>query len=302
MIDYSWCFVSDKGLREKNEDNYFEPIEVDQETIRRNGNLFAVIDGMGGHSEGKTAAYIAAQAFDEFYLKSFDPDEDDSWLQWAGQEVTSLSLRIDAYIYGARYLNTEMAGMGATLAGVLIRDQKAVVFHLGDSRIYHLSATKGFYQVTKDHSKVQALVDKGLITSEGARNHPDAHIVTRCLGIGPKRGDNLPDVQKIEICPGDQLLLCTDGLSSLVDESYMAQTLMVNGQNLKSSASKLVDKALMCGGYDNITVGIIQISSSIEPEESYEIGQAKGINTNRDFSEDELHQDTETFNTNKETE
>lgn len=260
----SWYFSTHCGnVRERNEDAFFLPEAVDPDLLEVNGYLLAVADGMGGHAGGQIASNIAVSALSEFYRHRFDLTEEKGWSEWASNRLKDLIFRINHYIFGAHYASNDLPSeMGTTLVGILIKGEEALAFCVGDSRLYHLSATRGFYQVSKDHSKVQILIDQGLITKEGARSHPDANVVTRSLGTNPDRGKIAPDLFPLSLQAGDQILICSDGLSDLVEERLISQSMLLGGTDLPETAASLVDEALKKGGFDNITLGVVQMRPS----------------------------------------
>lgn len=257
-----WFCLTDKGcVREENEDHYFEPSSVRDADLMDSGHLFAVADGMGGCDNGSLASQITVRALDEYYHLRMEKGLDEKeWLKQADSNIKALVARINNYIFGFRYLSEdEPTDMGTTLAGAAIKGSSALVFHVGDSRVYHLSAKTGFRQVTRDHSKTQSLVEQGLITPEGARNHPDHHVVTRSLGTDQARGKVDAETCFLKLEPADQLLICSDGLTDMVPDDTIASVMMFNGSDLEGNAQKLVDEAIANGGYDNITLILIQI-------------------------------------------
>jgi len=270
MKPFRKCLTDAGKERDQNEDAYFEPSEFDSDILERNGYLFAVADGMGGHEGGALASRIAVQALGEFYNVRFDPECDEAqWKQRASEVLKTLISRINHYVFGARYSGEEIpSDMGTTLAGVLTHKGTALAFNVGDSRVYHLSTEAGFKQITKDHSKTQALVDQGLITEEGARTHPEHNVVTRSLGLGLDKGRIEPDIFPFSLSMGDQILICSDGLSNMVEDAFLGRVMITNGSDLEGNTNKMMDEALRRGGYDNITLILIQMG-----EEEIDHGQ-----------------------------
>lgn len=260
-----WHALTDLGaVREKNEDACFVPHDLGDDSLERHGYLFAVADGMGGHEGGDRASAIAVQAIMEFYetatRRDFSARES---RKEVSSQLKTLIGRINHYIFGARYLGEEFPReMGTTLTGVWVHGGNAVAFNVGDSRVYHLSVKNGFRQLTKDHSKTQALVDQGLITAEGAKSHPDHHVITRFLGAGPDWGEVEPDLFPFSLSPGDQLLICSDGLTDMVADGVIAEIMITNGTDLEGNARRMLESALKNGGRDNITLILIQMKSS----------------------------------------
>lgn len=141
--------------------------------------------------------------------------------------------------------------MGTTVVILVIKDNKAYIAHAGDSRIY-LHRDNRLYRLTNDHSMVQAMVDKGMLPPDEAENHPNANVITRCLGA---KANIEPEIRSepIEIGPGDLFLLCTDGLCGLAKDNEIV-TVISRGDNLKAIVDGLIALALGKGGHDNVTV------------------------------------------------
>ncbi|MEW6259561.1 MAG: protein phosphatase 2C domain-containing protein [Thermodesulfobacteriota bacterium] len=255
-------FSTDQGhCRETNEDAYFDASHLPWDLTDSNGYLYAVADGMGGVAGGGIASNITVKALQEYYEKCRKHDlRRLPWKEWATQTISELTNRINHYLAAGSYFNPDIpTDLGTTLVGIAIFKEEAVGFNIGDSRLYHFSIQKGFYQVSKDHNKARELLDEGKITSDGARNHPDSHVLTHWLGGRSRMGVCQPDIFPLQLCPGEMLLLCSDGLSGLVPDTEMAQCLLLHGNDLKKITDDLISKALSAGGYDNITVGIIQL-------------------------------------------
>jgi PPM family protein phosphatase len=262
MIIPSYHFLTDRGkIRVDNEDFYFTPDGFDA----------SLLDLKGGHTSGQTASRMICKALAEFYQNRLPDDGSESWETQARITLASLIERISKYVYGCRYLEEQRyVGMGSTLTGALIRQDLALIFNIGDSRVYHLSGTGGFYQVSRDHSKVQALIDHGLITQEGAENHPDVNVITRSIGMAPTKDDGRPDIKSVKLAAGDQLLLCSDGLSSMVPHDKLAASMLLAGRELERAANELLNFALDAGGHDNITIGLVQMVPEQEEPQSLE--------------------------------
>jgi protein phosphatase len=241
--ELKWAGLSDVGrVRSANEDRWF----VDPQR-----QLFIVADGMGGHLGGELAARIVVEVLprqlrkvvgDEVALKGSDV------LQKVTHQVRRLSQRVRVETAG----EPGLAGMGATLVLALVRGLQTLVVHLGDSRAYLLRGGR-LTQLTRDHSLVQALIDHGAISSRDARAHPAASQLTRYVGM---EGDALPDAQIVDLRPADRLLLCTDGLSNMLDVSALEQILS-GEKDPERACQALIDRANAAGGRDNVTAVVI---------------------------------------------
>ncbi|MBR1408839.1 MAG: Stp1/IreP family PP2C-type Ser/Thr phosphatase [Clostridia bacterium] len=222
---------SDIGLiRTQNEDSAW----YDEKT-----GLFAVADGMGGHLAGEVASAMAVDAIrhmaEEKQKASFSA-------------LSDAFDKANAAILDHAEQHAECRGMGTTLSVLWVLQEKALIAHMGDSRIYRLRDGK-LEQVTRDHSLVQELVQAGIITKEEARVHPRRNIITRALGT---EWDNQPDLILEDCRPGDCWLLCSDGLTGMVTDDAIADVL--NRQAPEEAADTLVRLALEAGGQDNITL------------------------------------------------
>ena len=239
--------VTDVGLKRKeNEDNcsYLQTI---------NGDLFVVCDGIGGHIGGATASSIAVNSTVDFFNKEKYTD--------IKQALFDSIVYSNQKILDAVEENPDLKGMGTTICILLIHEEKAWFAHVGDSRVYlFASCEQKLHRLTKDHSIVQALVDKGEITETEAENHPQRNRILRALGI---KLEVHPDVTRVPILPanGDIFLLCTDGLSCMVNDEVLQQILTTNVSLQEKGASMLL-LANQSGGVDNITIQLVHISNS----------------------------------------
>lgn len=230
----SWGARTDIGLvRGHNEDSFLvQP------------PLFAVCDGMGGHAAGEVASSIAVQT-----IGAQAPIHADDILLGAAVEAANA-----AVIEGAA-TGKGKPGMGCTASCVLIENNKMAIAHVGDSRIYLLHHGT-LVRLTHDHSYVEELVDAGEITADEARVHPSRSIITRALGSDP---DMYADHFTLDVSTGDRLIVCSDGLSSMVEDSEI-EAIAVSSVTPQSAADNLTSAALSAGGHDNITVIVVDVS------------------------------------------
>ena len=229
----SWGARSDVGLvRGHNEDSFL---------LRT--PLFMVSDGMGGHAAGEVASSIAVETVGEQA-----PGTADDVLLGASVEAANMAV-IEAAEQGIG-----KPGMGCTATAVLIEKNKMAVAHVGDSRAYVLRQGT-LVRVTHDHSYVEELVDSGQITADEARTHPSRSIITRALGSDP---DMYADHFSLEVNDGDRIILCSDGLSSMISDAEI-ESLAVSSVTPQQAADNLVAAALTAGGADNVTVVVIDI-------------------------------------------
>jgi serine/threonine protein phosphatase PrpC len=236
--------VSDCGhVRFANEDSF----------LLRPG-LYAVCDGMGGARAGEVASQMACVS-----LLGVDP-------QSAGlKDLREAIVKANLSIIQRSTSDSELLGMGTTLTAALIKDGSLFFAHVGDSRAYVLR-DETLTQVTADHSWVGEMVRRGDITPAQAARHPHRSVITRALGTDV---DLDPDVIELQAEPGDRVLLCSDGLTGMVDDETIAR-IMNSGAGAQTTAQSLVDAALANGGEDNVTVVIVDIQAAGEGGEGSE--------------------------------
>jgi serine/threonine protein phosphatase PrpC len=237
---------TDRGReREINEDNYI--IHTDSPL-----KIMAVADGMGGHAAGEIASRLAINV-----LRKFIEDKKNLTDDLNSEELKKLAIELihkaNDHIIKEGCIHSEFYGMGTTLTLALIKDDILIVGHIGDSRAYLINKTQ-IRQLTEDHSLVVELVKNGQINKEEAANHPQRHILTRALGTSrlPE-----PDVYHYSISEEDHLLLCTDGLTSLVEPEELHRAIIEKSENPHLAVDFLIDLANQRGGYDNITVALV---------------------------------------------
>lgn len=229
----SWGARSDVGLvRGHNEDSFL-----------LQAPLFVVSDGMGGHAAGEVASSIAVET-----IGRRAPGTADDVLLGAAVEAAN-----DAVIHAAEE-GIGKPGMGCTATAVLFERNRMAVAHVGDSRAYVLHHGT-LVRVTHDHSYVEELVDSGQITADEARTHPSRSIITRALGSDP---DMYADHFTLEVTDGDRVILCSDGLSSMIPDSEI-EALAVSSATPQQAADNLVAAALTAGGSDNVTVVVVDV-------------------------------------------
>ena len=178
-----------------------------------------------------------------------------SGLPVAARLVREQVLKANTSIFQAAQSQPQYAGMGTTLVVCLFYDNKVLVAHLGDSRLYRLRGGE-FSQVTRDHSLLQEQVDAGLISPEQAKHAQHKNLVTRALGIDPSVE---PEIHDYEARPEDLYLLCSDGLCDMVADADIAETLRAFGSNLSLAAQQLVQMANDNGGRDNVSVILVRV-------------------------------------------
>ena len=229
----AWGARTDIGLvRSHNEDSFLVQAPV-----------FAVCDGMGGHAAGEVASSIAVET-----IAANAPLHADDVLLGAAVEAANAKV-----IEGAK-TGKGKPGMGCTASCILVEKNKVAIAHVGDSRIYLLHAG-ALVRLTHDHSYVEELVDAGEITADEARVHPSRSIITRALGNDP---DMYADHFTLEVATGDRIIICSDGLSSMVEDSEI-EDIAVSCVDPQTAADNLVSAALAGGGHDNVTVVVVDV-------------------------------------------
>ena len=235
---------TDKGnVRENNEDYFYISNSLDEV------QLYLLADGMGGYNGGEIASKLAVQTAKNYIENNFkDIEKDkDSIIQLLGSSMEYANM----VVYEKSKETPELQGMGTTLEICLIYNNKAYIGHVGDSRIYRVR--KQFIRkLTQDHSYVQKLVKEGTITKEQAEHHPQKNMLMKALGCNAFVE---PDVMVKGFLKDDIIIMCSDGLSNLVDQETIYE---MASKNIKQGTKDLVQLAKDRGGYDNITVVIIK--------------------------------------------
>jgi serine/threonine protein phosphatase PrpC len=251
-----WAATTHPGIRRtSNEDSY---------CTRPDLGLFVVADGMGGHVAGEVASRIVVEAIEAFVAQTVNADLHSTW-----PHPFDLSLGVDGNrLKGAFHLanqrlarevagSQDLRGMATTASAVLVNEvEHAVLAHVGDSRIYLLRAGK-LERMTQDHSWVEEQVRAGLLSVTEARLHPWRNVVTRALSGGD---DPEIDLRSVSLKSADRLLMCSDGLSSVVPDARI-ETVLVEHSDLVGACEALVDEANQAGGPDNVTTLILDIDA-----------------------------------------
>ena len=214
--------------------------------------LFAVADGMGGAQAGELASSLAAAALKD----SQEPGG-------GGEErVDELIQQANRRVYERQSQDAAASGMGTTMTVALVEDGRVAIGHVGDSRAY-LIREGSLEQLTEDHSLVAELVRSGKLSPEEAESHPQRSVITRALGTDP---DVDVDTFSVETKPGDLFLICSDGLTSMVDDETILAEVTRDRDDLKSAAKALIRAANKGGGEDNITVVFFEIGAEDDLE------------------------------------
>jgi protein phosphatase len=238
--------LSDVGLsRENNEDTCL--YELRDEGQRA---IFVVCDGMGGAKAGNVASDIASGVFVAQLEKQIRPSMSMKYME----SILRNAIEFANYdTYRAAHSSDAYSGMGTTLVGGFANGASVMLANVGDSRAYLWSA-EGIERVTRDHSLVEELVQRGEITEDQAREHPRRNLITRALGTSRRVG---ADFYPLTIEPGQKLLLCSDGLSTMLRDEEISEIL--RGDDIRLCCERLINAANDAGGHDNITVFILTL-------------------------------------------
>lgn len=235
--------MSDIGkCRKNNEDAYYLPDDTSPLQA-----LYIVADGVGGSNAGEVASNGAIASFLEYVKAHKDVQEVTDLMAGGFQSANHM-------VFEQSKTSEALAEMGTTMVAAIVQDGKAYIAHVGDSRAY-LMQKEILNQLTTDHSYVMELVKKGEITREQAASHPERNSITRAVGI-EERVET--DISVFPVEKGDLLLLCTDGLSDSLTEEELAQMLRQK-KSIRKKAKQLVETANLRGGYDNITLVLVEI-------------------------------------------
>ena len=235
----SWGLTDQGCVRKQNQDAY-QIVQLD-----KNSMLCVVCDGMGGAKSGNIASSLAVDVFIQEVKRSWTPSMDQEKLNQMLRGAVKLA---NFTVFDQAQQFEEFDGMGTTLVAVLIRSRHATVVNVGDSRAYKIDKN-GIRQVSRDHSLVQLMVDRGELTPEMARTYPGKNFITRAIGTEPMVEC---DLFHLEMAKGDFLLLCSDGLSNVMDEQEILFE-VVHGVNKQHCCQRLLDIAKSRGAPDNVT-------------------------------------------------
>lgn len=236
-------------VREANEDGGRHVTPNDEETLRSKGTLTIVADGMGGHASGEVASQMAIDLITEVYYGE---------KRRPGPDALRLAIeQANSAIYHMSTADPRLAGMGTTVIALIVQDNTAFSAHVGDSRLYRLRAGR-LEMLTLDHSQVMEMVQNGVLTMEQARYHEDKNVILKAVGTQPTVEVEVSEVFPVQL--DDVFLLCSDGLSDMLDDADI-QAILANEADGHLACQKLIGAAKARGGHDNITTGIVRITS-----------------------------------------
>ena len=235
----------------------------DSHCVNPEQKLFVVADGMGGHAAGEVASKIAVDSINEFVCLTSGDDEItwpfglDDGMSYDGNRLKTAIRHANRKVLDATKEKSEYEGMATTVAALLVDGDQANIGHVGDSRIYCFG-DGALEQLTSDHSWVNEQLQSGIISPDQARNHPLRNVVTRALG---GKLDLAVDMQSRTMRQGELLLLCSDGLTTMVPDSRIEAILGEAAGDVEKAATALVDAANDQGGEDNITVVLLKFEA-----------------------------------------
>ena len=231
------------NTREMNQDYLYSS----EESVGKLPNLFLVADGMGGHKAGEFASRYVV----EHIVRSIKGSKEEEAVGILSESIETANRKLKEYADA----HQQMRGMGTTIVAAVIQGRTLLVANVGDSRLYIVGDE--ITQVTQDHSLVQEMVRLGQMDPQSARNHPDKNIITRAVGVSEKVKI---DIFERQLRAGEYIILCSDGLTNMVEDSVILQILHGAG-SLSDKAERLIELANKNGGKDNITVIIIEPNS-----------------------------------------
>ena len=282
-------------IRQNNEDNFVVcsdlstsnwliPQAGDYADLGQFGVLLVVADGIVGANAGEVASAIAVETIQN----QFVPEQleeavanDKSIQEFMKEGVKSADLNI--LHHSQNDSNTQ--GMGTTIVMAWILNNKAYICWCGDSRCYVLNKRNGLIQMSKDHSYVQELVDKGELSAELMHDHPLSNVITRCLGDVDNRAN--PETRIYQLHNDDIIMLCSDGLCGICHDDQILDVMINHNEDPIECKNELISAALSAGGYDNVTVALARIQTDEEEEETAaEEETAEEENTEEDKKEE----------------
>lgn len=241
----SWGLTDPGCVRKQNQDA-FRIEQLDRATL-----LCVVCDGMGGAKSGNVASSLATEVFVEEIRRSWKHGMASDQIDQMLRSAVKLA-NFTVFDQAAQF--EEFSGMGTTLVAALIRDNRATLVNVGDSRAYGINRS-GIHLLTKDHSLVQMMVDRGDLTPEVAKSYPGKNLITRAIGTEPMV---MCDIYHREVSKGDYLLLCTDGLSNVMDDQEILFE-VVHGVNKQQCCQRLLAIAKNRGAPDNVTSVLVLV-------------------------------------------
>ena len=241
----SWGLTDVGCVRKQNQDAFHI------EKLDRHSMLFVVCDGMGGAKSGNVASSLAVEVFVQEVTRNWTPQTDWDKCDMILRSAVKLA---NFTVYDQACQFEEFSGMGTTLVAAVVRKNQASIINVGDSRCYHITSGS-IRQITKDHSVVQLMVDRGELTPEKAKSFPGKNLITRAVGTEPTI---MADIYRQDLEKGSFLLLCSDGLSNMLDDQEILFE-VVHGVKKQNCCKRLLDIAKMRGSPDNVTSILVSV-------------------------------------------
>jgi len=263
-----YCEFTHTGrVREHNEDAAAADLEL---------GLMVLADGMGGYNAGEVASALAIKTVADMVKNGLEQDsrslvDDSSGLMRQSIVLRNAVMRANKIIWQTAQTQPQCRGMGTTIAACLFHDNRVSIAHVGDSRVYRLRNNR-FEQLTLDHSLLQELVDRGFFSHEEAMRSANRNYVTRALGV---EAVVEVEVQEESVRKGDVYLICSDGLSDMVEDEDIHLTISTFSANLKTAGEQLIQLANANGGRDNVSVCLIQVAESFAESRGI-VGRLRG--------------------------
>jgi len=243
--------LTDVGAKRTNNEDAF--------SICEDLDLYIVADGMGGHMSGEIASRLAVESIRDFF-RTMSGEGESTWpypyddsISFTGNKLVTSMAVANEKIQSYAAEHPESKGMGTTVVSAVNEEAKLLVAYVGDSRAY-LYREGGLTLLTSDHSWVNEQVRLGFLSEREAERHPFRNVITRALGT---KGDVRPDIEEVDLKVGDILMLCTDGLNTMVQEEEMLH-IFADEDDLGELCRKLVQRANQRGGEDNVTVLLLR--------------------------------------------
>jgi len=240
-----WGLTDPGCVRTQNQDAY------QMEQLDRSTALCIVCDGMGGAKSGNIASTLAVDVFVQEVRRSWTSSMNQEKIN---QMLYSAVKLANFTVYDQAQQFEEFDGMGTTLVAVLVHNRHVTVIHVGDSRAYRVNAD-GIWQMTRDHSLVQMMVERGELSQEMAKSYPGKNFITRAIGTEPIVDC---DISNLELSKGEFLVLCSDGLSNVLDDQEILFE-VIHGVNKQDCCQRLLDIAKNRGAPDNVTSVLVEV-------------------------------------------
>jgi len=243
-----WGITDSGKVRKHNQDVYKIFSDTDKGIA-----VMVVCDGMGGANAGHIASQMAADEFMSHMCRKIEAMTEISSMQDIVEMITDAVISANTAVYNKSLQSESLSGMGTTLTAAVSTVGGEVVANVGDSRLYHVTESR-ISQITRDHSVVEEMIERGEITRNESRKHPSRNLITRALGTSAYEP---PDIFNLNLNCGEYLILCSDGLTNVVLDSEI-QFELINGGNVRMSCEVLVNMALERGAPDNVTAVILK--------------------------------------------